>query len=123
MTFLVVMEGDAGGWHGVDEHALTEAILDQWADVKIRSEQPSEVRGLIWEFETTNGPGEAYLHAGGCVYMDVWEDDAIWLAVLVRRLTPDNLDLVFCDQGYAFAVRLPPGISETELRDLVNAAG
>ncbi|WP_435220563.1 hypothetical protein [Streptomyces sp. Tue6028] len=123
MTFLAVVEGDAGEWR-VDEDALTEAILDRWADAETRYQQPSEVRSLMWEFETTNGPGEAYLHVDGtCLYMDVWEDEAIWLAVLFRRLTPDNLGLVFCDQGYSFEVRLPPGTSETELRDLVKAAG
>jgi hypothetical protein len=123
MTFLVVLEGDAGGWR-VDEDALTEAILDRWTDVATRSEHPSEVRSHIWEFETTNGPGEAYLHVEGtCLYMDVWEDDAIWLAVLFRRLTPDTLDLVFCDEGYTFDVHLPPGIAEAELTGLVNAVG
>ena len=123
MTFLVMVEGDAGGWR-VDQDALTEAIFDRWTDVGVRSEHSSEVRSLIWEFETTNGPGEAYLHAEGtCLYMDIRENDAIWLAVLFRRLAPDGLHLVFCDEGYTFDVRLPPGTAEAELTDLVNAAG
>ncbi|MFE2061506.1 hypothetical protein ACFXDH_03755 [Streptomyces sp. NPDC059467] len=122
MTFLVAVEGDAGGWR-VDQGPLTKAILGRWAGAVIRSEHPSEVRSLIWEFETTYGPREVYLHAEGtCLYMDVWEDDAIWLAVLFRKLTPDGLDLVFCDEGYTFDVRLPPGTTEAELADLVNRA-
>ncbi|MEU6606394.1 hypothetical protein ABZ922_15220 [Streptomyces shenzhenensis] len=122
MTFLVAVERDAGGWR-VDQDALTKAILARWTDTAIRSEHGSEVFSLIWEFETRNGPGEAYLHAQGtCLYMDVWEDDAIWLAVLFRELTPDGLDLVFCDEGYTFDVRLQPGSTEAELADLVNRA-
>jgi hypothetical protein len=122
MTFLVMVEGDAGDWR-VDQHALTEAILDRWPDAEISSGHCSEVRSLIWEFETTNGPGEAYLHvAGTCLYMDVWQEDAIWLAVLFRRLTPDSLDLVFCDGGYTFDVRVPSSAAEAELTELVDAA-
>ncbi|MEU2777541.1 hypothetical protein ABZ646_32780 [Streptomyces sp. NPDC007162] len=122
MTFLVVVEGDAGGWR-VDQEALSEAISDRWTDVEIRSELPSEARSALWEFETTNGPGEAYLHVEGtCLYMDVWESDAVWLAVLFRRLAPDGLDLIFCDEGYTFDVRLPPGVTEAELAALVDAA-
>ncbi|MEV2211330.1 hypothetical protein AB0H86_07620 [Streptomyces sp. NPDC050997] len=123
MTFLAVVEGDAGGWH-VDRDALTEAIRARWAEVEIDSSHRSEVRSLIWGFETRNGPGEAYLHEDGtCLNMDVWEEDAIWLAIAFRRLTPMHLDLVFCDEGYTFDVRLPTGTTEAVLMALVNAAG
>ncbi|CAL9331691.1 hypothetical protein SUDANB178_00080 [Streptomyces sp. enrichment culture] len=84
----------------------------------------SEVRSLIWQFETEKGPGEAYLHEDGtCLYMDVWQEDAVWLAIVFRRLTPVDLDLVFCDEGYTFGVRVRAGTTEAELTDLVNAAG
>ncbi|MGW4223282.1 hypothetical protein ACWEG1_07445 [Streptomyces bauhiniae] len=55
--------------------------------------------------------------------MDVWEEDAIWLAIVFRRLTPADLDLMFCDEGYTFDLRLRAGTAEAELADLVNAAG
>ncbi|MFD7880728.1 hypothetical protein ACFV5G_42885 [Streptomyces sp. NPDC059766] len=55
--------------------------------------------------------------------MDVWEEDAIWLAIVFRRLAPTDLHLVFCDEGYTFDVRLQAGTTEAELTDLVNAAG
>ncbi|MER5582250.1 hypothetical protein ABT090_11430 [Streptomyces asoensis] len=123
MTFLVVVEGDAGGWC-VDRDALTKAIRVRWPEVEIDSVHRSEVRSLIWQFMTENGPGEAYLHEDGiCLYMDVWEEDAIWLAIVFRRLAPMSLDLVFCDEGYTFDVRVPAGTTEAELTDLVNAAG
>lgn len=123
MTFLAVVEGDAGGWR-IDRDALTDAIHARWAGVEVDSTHHSEVRSLIWEFETENGPGEAYLHEDGtCLYMDVWEEDAIWLAIVFRGLTPLDLDLVFCDEGYTFDVRLRAGTTEAELTALVNAAG
>ncbi|WAU78390.1 hypothetical protein O1Q96_00655 (plasmid) [Streptomyces sp. Qhu-G9] len=123
MTFLAVVEGDAGGW-GIDRKALTDAIRSRWSGVEIDSLHRSEVRSLIWQFETENGPGEAYLHEDGtCLYMDVWQEDAIWLATVFRGLTPMDLDLVFCDEGYNFDVRLQAGTTEADLTDLVNAAG
>ncbi|MGW6007935.1 hypothetical protein [Streptomyces sp. NPDC055210] len=123
MTFLAVVEGEADGWH-VDRDALTEAILARWAEVAIDASHRSEVRSLTWEFDTENGPGEAYLHEGGtCLFMDVGKGDAIWLTIAFRRLTPRHLGLVFCDEGYTFDVRLPTGTIEAELTALVNAAG
>ncbi|MGW7244560.1 hypothetical protein [Streptomyces sp. NPDC054804] len=123
MTFLAVVEGDVGGWR-IDRDALTDAIRARWSEVEIDSMHRSEVRSLIWQFETENGPGEAYLHQDGtCLYMDVWEEDAIWLAIVFRELAPMDLDLVFCDEGYTFDVRLRAGTTEAELTDLVNAAG
>ena len=123
MTFLAVVDGDAGGWH-VDRDALTDAIRVRWAEVAIESSHRSEVRSLIWEFDTDSGPGEAYLHEDGtCLYMDASEEDTIWLAIAFRRLTPMHLDLVFCDEGYSFDVRLPTGTTEAELVALVNAVG
>ncbi|MEW2298572.1 hypothetical protein AB0958_01100 [Streptomyces sp. NPDC006655] len=123
MTFLAVVEGDAGGWR-IDRDGLTDAIRARWSGVEIDTRQRSEVRSLIWQFETENGPGEAYLHENGtCLYMDVWEEEAIWLAIVFRRLAPTDLDLVFCDEGYTFDVRLRAGTTEAELTDLVNSAG
>jgi hypothetical protein len=123
MTFLAVVEGDAGGWR-IDRDALTDAIRARWPGVEIDTMHRSEVRSLTWQFKTENGPGEAYLHEDGtCLYMDVWQEDAIWLAVVFRRLTPMDRDLVFCDEGYTFDVRLRAGTTEAELTDLVNAAG
>jgi hypothetical protein len=123
MTFLVVVEGDAGGWR-IDKDALTDAIRARRFGVEIDSTHRSEVRSLIWEFETEYSPREAYLHEEGtCLYMDVWEEDAIWLAIIFRRPTPTHSDLVFCDEGYTFDVRLRAGTTEAELTDLVNAVG
>jgi hypothetical protein len=121
MTFLVLADGDADGWH-VDREVLTEAIRARWTDVEIDSTQRGEAQSILWDFETENGPGEAYLHADGtCLYMDVWQEDAVWLAIAFRELAPTDLDLVFCDEGYTFDVQLRAGATEGELSDLVNA--
>ncbi|CAL9329970.1 hypothetical protein SUDANB6_00052 [Streptomyces sp. enrichment culture] len=123
MAFLAVVEGDAGGWR-IDRDALTDAIRARWPEAEIDSTHRSGARSLTLQFKTENGPGEAYLHEDGtCLYMDVWEEDAIWLAIVFRRLAPTDLDLVFCDEGYTFDVRLRAGTTEAELTDLVNAAG
>ncbi|SHH62957.1 hypothetical protein [Streptomyces sp. 3214.6] len=91
MTFLVLVEGDAGGWR-VDREALSEAICARWAAVEIDSTHHSEVQSFRWEFETENGPGEAYLHKDGtCLYMDVWQDEAVGLAIAFRELPLQTL--------------------------------
>ncbi|MEU4876977.1 hypothetical protein [Streptomyces sp. NPDC021608] len=119
---MAVVEGDAGVWR-IDRDALTDAIRARWSAVEIESVHRSEARSLTWQFETGNGPGEAYLHEDGtCLYMDVRQEDACWLAIVFRRLTPPDLNLVFCDESYTFDVRLPAGTTEAELTDLVNAA-
>ncbi|MFJ9242351.1 hypothetical protein [Streptomyces sp. NPDC101776] len=122
MTFLVWVESDADGWHAEPE-ALTRAIRARWPEVGVDSTHRSEVQSVVWEFETENGPGEVYLHETGiCLYMDVWEEDAVRLAIAFRELAPADLDLVFCDVGYTFDVPLRAGVAEAELSDLVKAA-
>ncbi len=122
MTFLVLVEGDAGGWR-VDREALTKAIRTRWADVEVHWTHRSEARSFLWQFETEHGPGEAYLHQDGtCLYMDLWQDDAVRLAIAFRELAPADLDLVFCDEGYTFDVHLRAGATEAELTGLVDAA-
>jgi len=118
--FLVLVDGEAGGWQ-VDREALTAAIRARWSDVEVDSTYRSEVRSNCWYFETKNGSGEAYLHQDGtCLYLDVWHEDAAWLAVAFRRLAPADLDLIFCDEGYNFDIRLRPEVTDAELTALMN---
>ncbi|MCZ4120816.1 hypothetical protein [Streptomyces sp. H39-S7] len=120
-TFMVLVDGQAGGW-GVDREALTVAIRDGWAGVEMDSARRSEARSFCWSFESEDGPGEAYLHEDGtCLYLDSSESDAVRLAVVFRRLTPEGLDLVFCDEGYNFDVRLRSDVSDAELIELMAA--
>lgn len=119
---MVAADSDAGGWR-VDLEALTAAIRARWAGVETDSAHHSEARSFCWAFETENGPGEAYLHEDGtCLYLDLWQDDAAWLAVVFRRLAPAGLDLVFCDEGYNFDVRLRSDATDDELVELMTEA-
>ncbi|MFE7777717.1 hypothetical protein ACFU5O_28225 [Streptomyces sp. NPDC057445] len=43
------------------------------------------------------------------------------LAVVFRRLVPAALDVVFCDEGYNFDVRLRSDVTDAELIELMTA--
>ncbi|EPD56216.1 MULTISPECIES: hypothetical protein [Streptomyces] len=117
--FLVLTDSEARGWR-VDVDALTTAMRARWVPVEIDSTHRSEAQSFGWFFEAENGPGEAYLHEDGtCLYLNVWLEDAAWLAVVFRRLAPAHLDVVFCDEGYNFHVRLRPEATDAELTDLM----
>lgn len=88
-----------GGWR-IGRDALADATRARWCEVEVDSVHRSEVRNLLWQFEAGNGPGEAYLREDGtCLYSDIWEEVAIWWAIVLRGLTPMDVDLVFCDEG------------------------
>ena len=119
---MVLVDGDAGGWRA-DHEALTQAIREGWAGVEIDSTPRSEARNCCWSFETEDGAGEAYLHEDGtCLYVDTPQADAVRLAVAFRKLTPPGLDLVFCDEGYNFDIRLGPETTDAELIESMNDA-
>ncbi|WP_432151510.1 hypothetical protein [Streptomyces sp. bgisy029] len=118
--FLVLVDGEAGGWQ-VDREALTAAIRARWSGVEVDSTHRSEVRSSCWYFKTENGSGEAYLHQDGtCLYLDAWQEEAAWWAVVFRRLAPADLDLIFCDEGYNFEVRLRTEATDAELTALMS---
>ncbi|MEU3849491.1 hypothetical protein [Streptomyces sp. NPDC029554] len=117
--FLVLIDSEAGAWR-VDVDALTTAIRARWTAVEIDSTRRSEAQGFSWCFEAENGPGAAYLHEDGtCLYLDVGQEDAAWLAVMFRRLAPAHLGVVFCDEAYTFDVRLRAEATDAELTDLM----
>jgi hypothetical protein len=77
MTFLAVVEGDGGGWR-IDRDAPTDAIRARWSEVEIDSVHRSEVRSLVRQFETENGPGEAYQpEAAG------WRTRTAWTSLVI----------------------------------------
>jgi hypothetical protein len=54
--------------------------------------------------------------------MDTPQADAVRLAIAFRRLTPPGLDLVFCDEGYNFDIRLGPETTDAELIESMKDA-
>jgi hypothetical protein len=83
-----------------DREALTLAIRAGWSEVEVDSTPRSAACSFRGSFETEGSVGEAYLHEGGtCLYLDTSLVDAVRLAVAFRRLVPDDVEVVFCDQG------------------------
>jgi hypothetical protein len=122
MTFMVAADPDAGRW-SVDRDALEAVIFEKWPGAAAGTDSASTVRSVVWSMETDDGPGEVYLSADGtCLYMDVWEQYALWLAVAFRALVPPQVGLVFCDEGYTFDVAVPPGVTVDGLTESMEAA-
>jgi hypothetical protein len=119
---MVFVDGDSGGWRA-DAAVLTAAIEAGWAGVEVDPVARSAVRGYGWEFDTDEYQGEAYLHEEGtCLYMDAPEVDVMRLAIVFRRLAPADLELVFCDEGYNFDLRLRWEATDAELIELISKA-
>lgn len=119
---MVFVDGDSGGW-SADTDVLTAAIEAGWTGVEVDPLARSVVRSYCWEFDTDEYQGEVYLHEEGtCLYMDAPEADVMRLAIVFRRLAPADLELVFCDEGYNFDIRLCEEATDTELIDLMSNA-
>lgn len=54
------------------------------------------------------------------LYLDAAMADSAQFACLLRQWMPDSVDLVFCDQGYNFDVRVCPGATVAELIEEVD---
>ncbi|PRY01002.1 hypothetical protein CLV72_102635 [Allonocardiopsis opalescens] len=54
------------------------------------------------------------------LYLDAALADSARLACLLRQWMPDEVDLVFCDQGYTFDIRVRPGATAAELIEEVD---
>ncbi|MFI8008403.1 hypothetical protein [Streptomyces sp. NPDC086010] len=120
--YLVLFGGGASGWRA-DRDALTAAIRSWWPDAEADSTDRGEARSSCWRFETEKGPGEAYLHQDGtCLHLDVCREDAVRLAIAFRGLAPADPDVIFCDEGYTFDIRLGPEVTDAELTALLNDA-
>ena len=107
----------------MDRDALEAVIFEKWPGAAAGMDAVSTVRSVVWSMETDDGPGEVYLSADGtCLYMDVWEQHALWLAAAFRALVPPQVGLVFCDEGYTFDVAVPPGVTVDGLAESMEAA-
>ncbi|MFD7867888.1 hypothetical protein [Streptomyces sp. NPDC057682] len=120
-AFMAFFDGSTTTWR-VSSAAVTSGITDLWAEVEADPTQRSEVCAFSWSFCTDEGPGEVFLPEGGTgLYVDAPLAESAQVACLLRRLMPDSVELVFCDQGYYFDVRVQPGATAMELIAEVDA--
>ncbi|MFF7476767.1 hypothetical protein [Streptomyces sp. NPDC008092] len=120
-AFMAFFDGSTTTWR-VSSAAVTSAITDLWAEAESDPTWRSEVCAFSWSFCTDEGPGEVFLPEDETgVYLDAALADSAQVACLLRRLMPDVVDLVFCDQGYNFDVRVRPGVTVAELIAEVDA--
>lgn len=120
---MALIDGASTSWRA-DPVALTLAIQGVWAEVEVDESERSEACSFRWTVETEEGTAEAYLHQDGtCLYLDASLTDAARLACVFRRFIPQDVELVFCDEGYTFDIGIKPGIDETELIKEMNAEG
>ncbi|GAA4867254.1 hypothetical protein [Kitasatospora terrestris] len=122
-TFMVFIDGGPTDGPAEDpaRGRVIRAALAPTVHAHRRDAEPSPGRG--WLLPTPDGPGEVHLSEDGTtLYLDVPWHDAVRLAVAFRRLVPAGLDVVFCDEGYTLAARLPSDATDAELIALMTAA-
>ncbi|MBM9508013.1 hypothetical protein [Actinacidiphila acididurans] len=101
---------------------MTPLITDLWGDVEVDGTRRSEVCAFRWSFSTDEGPGEVCMPEDGTgLYLDATLPDSARLACSMRAFVPDDVEMVFCDEGYTFDVLVSPGASVAELIIEVNA--
>ncbi|MFD8965669.1 hypothetical protein ACFV0C_11785 [Streptomyces sp. NPDC059568] len=120
-AFMAFFDGSTTTWRA-SSAVVTSAITDLWAEVETDPTRRSEACAFSWSFCTDEGPGEVFLPEDETgLYLDAALADSAQLACLLRRLMPDAVDLVFCDEGYNFDVRVGPGATAAELIAEVDA--
>ncbi|MEX3101911.1 MULTISPECIES: hypothetical protein [unclassified Streptomyces] len=120
-AFMAFFDGSTTTWR-VSSAAVTSGITELWPEVEADPTQLSEVRAFRWSFCTDEGQGEVLLPEDGTgLYLDAALADSAHVACLLRRLMPASVELVFCDQGFNFDVRVQPGVTAAELIADVDA--
>lgn len=108
-AFMAFFDASTTTWR-VSSAVVHSAITDLWAEVKANPTRRSEACAFSWSFCTDEGPGEVFLPEDGKgLYLDAALADSVQLACLFCQWMLDSVDLVFCDQGYHFDVRVRPG--------------
>ncbi|UQU62535.1 hypothetical protein COUCH_26330 [Couchioplanes caeruleus] len=112
--YLIVFDGEQAGWR-LERDVLLAALRRDWPQIAV-TEIGEEVRDISWPLPGSDGLSEAYVHSDGtCLYVDGPIDQAAQWAVWYRRLVPDGIDLMLCDDEYSFAVPVGPQTSASEL--------
>jgi hypothetical protein len=84
-----------------------------WPTVEIRERQGShESRDVVWTYAEDDQELEGYSHVNGtCIYLDSPLGLAAKFALWFRSLVPEDINLVFCDDGYNFDGSIEAGMS------------
>ncbi|MFI9118137.1 hypothetical protein ACIGW0_01820 [Streptomyces bikiniensis] len=119
MSFMAFFDGATTPWRA-DPAVLTSAIRDRWDEVEVDPRHRSEVCAYSWAFRAGEGLVDVFFAEDGTgLYVDATLPDAAEVACLLRRFVPEDVALVFCDQGYSFDVWISPG---STVADLIRAA-
>lgn len=116
MTYLVVFESEE---FAVAADTLANALRTDWPQATVRRNDPpagTEVRDVEWELPYGTEQVEGHSHVDGtCIYLDGPIDPVAQLALWYRGLVPEGIDVIFCDEGYAFDVAVSASTTKEEL--------
>lgn len=121
MTDLALFESDH--WH-LDRSILARRLLEDWPGIEVRgadANQPeSPIRDISWYYLVSDMELEGYSHPDGtCIYLEGPIGLVVKFVVWYRKLIPDDIDVIFCDEGYNFNHTVK---SDTSQDDLIAAA-
>jgi hypothetical protein len=110
VTYLAVFEDQS---RGVRRSDLIAALERDWPTAVISERQGSqESRDVVWAYVEDSQELEGYSHVDGtCIYLDSPLGLAARFALWFRGLVPEDIDLVFCDDGYNFGGSIEEGMS------------
>lgn len=119
MTYLTVFDGDAFGWH-LSRAAILSALSRDWPDLEPRLGE-SDVRDVSWALPAVDGAYEAYMSEDGtCLYVEGDLSSAVSLAVWCRKLIPERIEVVFCNESYDFSAVVSSAMSAETLFSIVE---
>lgn len=123
MTFLAVF--DSKTFH-VSRDALAQRLEADWptATLAVSSGDPTrrEVRDVAWTYRNSEGEIEGRSHIDGtCIYLDGPFGLAAEFAAWYRKLVPSDVELIFCDDSYSFAVSVPEGATRAQIEENADA--
>lgn len=107
-TYLVSPQ-DQTDWHE-DAQAFASALKAQWAGAQVTEDPPESTMVLSFEFEEQSERVLGRLHRDGqAVILDADVPAAAAIAAWWRGRVPEEVALIFYDEGYSADVPVEPG--------------
>ncbi|MFJ8041355.1 hypothetical protein ACIRBX_12700 [Kitasatospora sp. NPDC096147] len=114
-AFMAFFDGSTTAWR-IDVGALSAGIAELWGELEVDPARRGEVCAFRWSCRSGERPAEVLMAEDGTgLYLDAPLSEAVRVACLLRRFVPEAVELVFCDEGYCFDVRVRPEASAAEL--------